>query len=135
MLRVKDLNERLHNMLRMKASSLIRWYHSLVHVSALDGWDTAASEGKESHRSHVADLQHVKDPYNGVEVTIIGRITGHFSPAVLPSLLGSLALLWTWRHLAVKVGTSKEQGSTVSLQAAVHLGHWSPGSYRRRKLD
>jgi hypothetical protein len=33
-------------------------------------------------RSHVADLRHVKDPYNGVEVAIVGKITGHFLPTV-----------------------------------------------------
>jgi hypothetical protein len=43
------------------------------------------------------------------------------------SLLGSLALHRTWRHLAATVGTSKtrgEQGSTTSLKAAVQPGHW-----------
>jgi hypothetical protein len=29
-------------------------------------------------------LRHVKDPYNGVEVAIFGKITSHFSPIVLP---------------------------------------------------
>jgi hypothetical protein len=41
-------------------------------------------EGKLSRRSHVADLRHVKDPYNGVEITSVGKITGHFSPTVPP---------------------------------------------------
>jgi hypothetical protein len=43
------------------------------------------------------------------------------------SLLGSLALRRTWRHLAATMGTSKtrgEQGSTTSLKAAVQPGHW-----------
>jgi hypothetical protein len=48
------------------------------------------------------------------------------------SLLGSLASLWTWRHLAVKVGTSKEQGNTISLQVVVHPGALAAGPYRRR---
>jgi hypothetical protein len=42
-------------------------------------------------------------------------------------LLGSLALRRTRRHLAATMETSKtrgEQGSTTSLRAAVHLGHW-----------
>jgi len=33
-------------------------------------------------------------------------------------------IMWTWGDLAVEVGTSKSggvQGSTISLQAAVHL--------------
>jgi hypothetical protein len=34
---IKDLNERLHDLLREEAPSLFRWYHSLVHASALDG--------------------------------------------------------------------------------------------------
>jgi hypothetical protein len=32
-------------------------------------------------------LRHVKDPYKGVEVAIVGKITGHFSPIVPLSLL------------------------------------------------
>jgi hypothetical protein len=41
------------------------------------------------------------------------------------SLLGSLTSHRTWKHLAVTVGTSKtrgEQGSTISLRAALQLG-------------
>jgi hypothetical protein len=33
---------------------------------------------------HVADLQRVKDAYSGVEVTIVGKITGHFSHIIPP---------------------------------------------------
>jgi hypothetical protein len=33
----------------------------------------------------VTDLRHVKDPYNGVEVAIVGKLTCHFSPTGLPS--------------------------------------------------
>jgi hypothetical protein len=43
------------------------------------------------------------------------------------SLLGSLVLRRTWRHLAATVGMSKtrgEQGSITSLKAAVQPGHW-----------
>jgi hypothetical protein len=32
----------------------------------------------------VADLWHVKDPFNGVEVAIVGKIIGHFSPTITP---------------------------------------------------
>jgi hypothetical protein len=35
-----------------------------------------------SRQYHVADLRHVKDPYNGVEVAIVGKRAGHFSPTV-----------------------------------------------------
>jgi hypothetical protein len=28
------------------------------------------------------DLRHEKDPNNGVEVAIVGKIAGHFSPTV-----------------------------------------------------
>jgi hypothetical protein len=31
-----------------------------------------------------ADFWHVKDPYYGVEVAIVGKITGHFSPTIPP---------------------------------------------------
>ena len=41
----------------------------------------------------------------------LGKITGHLSrPQFHLSLLGSLASLWTYRHLAAKVGTSKGGG-------------------------
>jgi hypothetical protein len=40
-----------------------------------------------------------------------GKITGHHSrPQFHLLLLGALALLGTWRHLAAKVGTSKGRG-------------------------
>jgi hypothetical protein len=35
-------------------------------------------------RSHVAELRHVKDPYNDVEVAIVGKITGHFVAHISP---------------------------------------------------
>jgi hypothetical protein len=34
---LKDLNERLLDLLREEASSLFRWHQSLVHATALDG--------------------------------------------------------------------------------------------------
>ena len=52
----------------------------------------------------------------------LGKISGTLSPTQFHlSLLGSLASLWAWRHLAAKVGTSKRvggggQGSTISLK-------------------
>jgi hypothetical protein len=47
-----------------------------------------ASFGGEVNRwPHVADLRHVKDPYSGVEITIVGKSTGDFSPIVPLSLL------------------------------------------------
>jgi hypothetical protein len=53
--------------------------------------------------------KHVKDPYNGMEVAIVGKITGHFSSTVAPFIARFWSRRqWTWRHLAVKVGTSKE---------------------------
>jgi hypothetical protein len=40
-----------------------------------------------------------------------GKITGHHSrPQFHLPLLGALALLGTWRHLAAKVGMSKDRG-------------------------
>jgi len=57
-----------------------------------------------------------------VEVTLSGKIIGQFSPTQFHlSLLGSLASLPTWKHLAANVGTSKHAGggdrvSAISLQ-------------------
>jgi hypothetical protein len=34
---IKDLDERLHDLFREEAPTLFRWYHSLVHASALVG--------------------------------------------------------------------------------------------------
>jgi len=49
-----------------------------------------------------------------MEVAISGKITGQFSPTQFHlSLLGSLALLQTWRYLAANVGTSKQPGDRV----------------------
>jgi len=46
-----------------------------------------------------------------VEVRILCKITAHLSrPQFHLSLLGSLALSWTYRHLAAKVGMSKGGG-------------------------
>jgi len=43
----------------------------------------------------------------GVEVVILAKLPDNISrPQFHLSLLGSLASLWTWRHLATKVGTS-----------------------------
>jgi hypothetical protein len=41
---------------------------------------------------------------------IAGILKTPFSPKFHLSLLGALALLGTWRHLAAKVGTSKGRG-------------------------
>jgi hypothetical protein len=50
----------------------------------------------------------VEDPYNGVEIAIVGKIIGLFSPTVLPFTARNLwFLLWEWRNLALQVGTSK----------------------------
>jgi hypothetical protein len=43
--------------------------------------------GEEKLSVNVADLRNVKDPYKGVEVTIIGKITGHLMPTDPFSLL------------------------------------------------
>jgi hypothetical protein len=40
--------------------------------------------GNKAVGLHVADLRHLKDPYSDVEVAIVGKITGHFSPSVPP---------------------------------------------------
>ena len=45
----------------------------------------------------------------------LGKITGHFSrPQFHLSLLGSVASLRTYRHLAAKVGTSKGGGKAMA---------------------
>jgi hypothetical protein len=59
----------------------------------------------------------------------LGTILGYsFSPVKFHlSLLGSLASLMTWRHLATTVGTSRKTapgGCTISLMAAVQPGPW-----------
>ena len=63
----------------------------------------------------------------------LGKITGHIiRPQFHLSLLGSLASLWTYRHLAAKVGTSKgggKQWQTIPQELAQdavcqsHTGH------------
>jgi len=46
-----------------------------------------------------------------VEVVILAKLPDNISrPQFHLSLLGSVALLWTWRHLAMKVGTSEGGG-------------------------
>ena len=52
-----------------------------------------------------------KRSLNCVEVVILAKLPDNISrPQFHFSLLGSLASLWTWRHLATKVGTSKGGG-------------------------
>ena len=46
------------------------------------------SEGKESRRSHVVNLRHVKVPKSDVEVATFGKIFGNFSPIFPPSAAG-----------------------------------------------
>jgi hypothetical protein len=78
----------------------------------------------------VADLRHVKDPYNGVEVAIVGKITGYFSPIVPPFPARGLPRRCrrgdAWR---CKWELPEHRVSTISLQAAVHSwggGHRGP---------
>jgi hypothetical protein len=48
---------------------------------------------------------------NGVEDVILAKLPDNISrPQFHLSLMGSLASLWTWRHLATKLGTSKGRG-------------------------
>jgi hypothetical protein len=58
------------------------------------------------------DLQHVKDPYNDVEVAIVDKITGHFSPTVPLSLLEV-------SRVVVDVGTPG--GATGNFQSRVSI--------------
>jgi len=52
-----------------------------------------------------------KRSLNGVEIDILAKLPDNISrPQFHLSLLGFLASLWTWRHLATKVGTSKGGG-------------------------
>jgi hypothetical protein len=53
------------------------------------GTQARGFEPGRSRRSYVADLRYVKDPYIGVEVAVVGKITGHFSP-IVPLFLASL---------------------------------------------
>jgi hypothetical protein len=46
------------------------------------------------------------------------------------SLLGALAFLWTWRHLAAKVGTSKGGESNCKLPLRTSLERSVPEPYR-----
>jgi hypothetical protein len=81
------------------------------------------SEGKSSRRSHVADLQHVKDPFKQRgNRYFTAKLTGHFSPIV------PLSLLEVFRVVGVGApgGTSgnvQSRARTISLQAAVLRGH------------
>jgi hypothetical protein len=56
-------------------------------------------------------LWHVKDPYNGVELAIDGKITGHFF------LLGVVVDVGAPGGAS---GNIRSRVSTISLQAAVH---------------
>jgi len=51
-----------------------------------------------------------KRSLNGVEVIISAKLPDISCLQFHLSLLGSLGLLWTWRHLVTKVGTSKGGG-------------------------
>jgi len=56
-----------------------------------------------------------KRSLNGVEDVISAKLLDNIScPQFHLSLLGSLALLWTWRHLAMKVGMSKGGGKVMA---------------------
>jgi hypothetical protein len=39
---------------------------------------------QKGNKAVSTDFWHVKDPYYGVEVAIVGKITGNFSPTVPP---------------------------------------------------
>jgi hypothetical protein len=58
----------------------LRWFGSML----ASGTQLRGFEPGRSRRSHVADLRHVKYPFNGVEFATVGKITGHFSPTVPP---------------------------------------------------
>jgi hypothetical protein len=66
-------------------------------------------------------MRHVKDPYSGVEVAIVGKIIGRFSPIVPPFPARGLSRRCrcggAWR---CKWELPKHRVDTISLQAAVH---------------
>jgi hypothetical protein len=51
-----------------------------------------------------------KTSLNGVEIVISAKLPNISRPQFHLLVLGSVASLWTWRHLATKVGTSKGGG-------------------------
>jgi hypothetical protein len=51
-----------------------------------------------------------KRSLSGVKCVISAKLSDNSRPQSHLSLLGALALIGTWRHLAAKVGTSKGKG-------------------------
>jgi hypothetical protein len=72
-------------------------------------------------------LQHVKDPYNGVEFAIVGKITGNFSSIVPPFPARGLPCRRHGGTQQCKWELPKCRVSTISLQAAVHPGALAAG--------
>jgi hypothetical protein len=67
----------------------------------------------------------------GMEVIILAKLPDNISrPQFHLSLLGSLASLWTWRHLATKVGTSKGGESNGNLLLRACTGCSMPEPYQ-----
>jgi len=72
-----------------------------------------------------------KRSLNGVEVVISAKLPDNIShPQFHLSLLGSLALSWTWRHLATKVGMSKGGERNGNLPLRTCPGCSVPEPYR-----
>jgi len=64
------------------------------------------SEGKQSRRSHVVNLRHLKEPKSDVEVATFGKILGNFSPIVPHSAAGVRSRRFRHEgHLVAEVGT------------------------------
>jgi hypothetical protein len=82
-------------------------------------------------------VRHVKYPYNGVEVAIVGKITGHFSPMVPLSLL-EVSRVVVDVEARCKWELTKHRVNTISLQAAVHSwggSRWGPYKKKKKKTE
>jgi len=63
-----------------------------------------------------------------------------FSPTVPPFAARISRIVWTWRYLAVEVGTSKPwgggvQGRTISLMGCGASGAYAPGPDEKEELS
>jgi hypothetical protein len=68
---------------------------------------------------------------NGVKKGVISpKLSDHSRPQFNLSLLGAIALMGTWRHLAAKVGTSKAGESNGKLPLRTCLECSVPEPYR-----
>jgi hypothetical protein len=81
-------------------------------------------------------LWHVKDPYNDVEVAIVGKITGNLAPKVPLSLLEVSRVVLDVGATGGVSGNFQSRVSIINLMAVVNCGGVSrrgPARRRRRR--